>query len=462
LISCHTGHNDATQSLLASAANTLRALCRERVNEHYRRGQGSLVSGTGWLLGNQALALALQTASFLLLAQALGVTEFGRLAAIAALITIATPIATWGYEGILFRRAAREPEATPQALGQAVVAALLAGTATAIGLTILSSALLPATLPPSVIAALCVAELVFGRISFLFGVAFRVTERYSATLVCTLIAQTLRLLAALALYYSGPAANAATWAAFTLLLSLASVLVPLVLYFRAGSGIILSIKGLSTGITEGGYFTLSGLSRTICAHADKALLARESSASIMGPYAAASRLIDVAMQPLLALAAASYGRFFRSGSTGIGSSHELALRLLPFSIGYGALAGVSLVLLAPYAAPLLGPGFETVAEMAIWLAPLPLLRGLQYQAGGALTGAGHQHRRALLQLASAAFSVVLCIVLIPRFSWRGAASAAVLTDLLLSATLWFMLISLYRRGRADPGLGQTKLTSDDC
>lgn len=424
------------------------------MTQYYRHGQGSLVSGTGWLLGNQALALALQTASFLLLAQALGVTEFGRLAAITALITIATPIATWGYEGILFRRAAREPEVIPQALGQAVVAALLVGTATAIGLTILSSVLLPVALPPSVIAALCVAELVFGRISFLFGVAFRVIERYLATLVCTLLAQMLRLLAALALYYSGPAASAATWAMFTLILSLVSVLVALVLFFRAGGRIILSIDSLSGDLSEGGYFTLSGLSRTVCAHADKAFLARQSSALIMGPYAAASRLIDVAMQPLLALAAASYGHFFRSGSTGIGTGHALALRLLPFSIGYGALAGVALLLLAPYIAPLLGPGFETIADMAIWLAPLPLLRGLQYQAGGALTGAGHQHRRALLQLAFAVFSVALNAVLIPRFSWRGAAGAAVLTDLLLSATLWFMLISLHRRGSADPSLGR--------
>jgi O-antigen/teichoic acid export membrane protein len=92
----------------------------------------------------------------------------------------------------------------------------------------------------------------------------------------------------------------------------------------------------------------------------------------------------------------------------------------------------------------LGPSYAGVADAIRWLAILPALRAMHYFAADALTGAGHQELRTAAQVGVAVFNVALNLVLIPAYSWVGAAWASLASDGALAVSLWSILIVLAR------------------
>ena len=87
---------------------------------------------------------------------------------------------------------------------------------------------------------------------------------------------------------------------------------------------------------------------------------------------------------------------------------------------------------------------------------MPLLKTCHYFAADALTGAGHQALRTLVQVGVAGFNVLLNLWLIPAYSWRGAAWSSLASDGLLAAALWSCALVLRARsapsGSTAPGL----------
>ena len=65
-----------------------------------------------------------------------------------------------------------------------------------------------------------------------------------------------------------------------------------------------------------------------------------------------------------------------------------------------------------------------------------------------MTGAGHQGLRTAIQIGIAVVNVVLCLWLIPLYSWQGAAAASIASDGLLALAVWMALYQLGRRGRS--------------
>ena len=103
---------------------------------------------------------------------------------------------------------------------------------------------------------------------------------------------------------------------------------------------------------------------------------------------------------------------------------------------YGLAAGLVLTVAAPVLPLLLGDGFEGSVEVVQWLALTPLLKSLHYIAGDVLTGAGFQRLRTCLQIGVGAAAIGMAVWAIPLYSWRGAAGAAVVANVLLVVALW--------------------------
>jgi O-antigen/teichoic acid export membrane protein len=80
--------------------------------------------------------------------------------------------------------------------------------------------------------------------------------------------------------------------------------------------------------------------------------------------------------------------------------------------------------------------YARASEALRWLSLLPLVKTLHYFAADALTGAGYQATRTLLQVLVAGFNVLANFWLIPAYSWRGAAWSSLACDGLLAVTLW--------------------------
>jgi O-antigen/teichoic acid export membrane protein len=194
----------------------------------------------------------------------------------------------------------------------------------------------------------------------------------------------------------------------------------------------------------GGYFAVSLSASSIYGDIDKTMLARLGTLSATGVYAAADRAVGMAFLPIGALLAAAYARFFRAGVGGMRGSVAYAWRLTPIAVGYGAVAGVVIYVLAPLAPHILGSDFEDSVAALRWLAPIPVLSALYYLPADALTGANGQGIRTLLQLIAAGLNVGLNLLLIPDHSWRGAAWSTLISLAFLAVSLWTAALLLRR------------------
>jgi O-antigen/teichoic acid export membrane protein len=89
-----------------------------------------------------------------------------------------------------------------------------------------------------------------------------------------------------------------------------------------------------------------------------------------------------------------------------------------------------------------------VVEAVRWLALIPLLRCIHSFLADALSGAGLQRTRTGVQVVVALVNIALNLMILPRYSWRGAAWTSLGCDGLLVAV--FLSTVLYYR-HTQPG-----------
>jgi O-antigen/teichoic acid export membrane protein len=108
-------------------------------------------------------------------------------------------------------------------------------------------------------------------------------------------------------------------------------------------------------------------------------------------------------------------------------------------MGVSLAISVSLFLLAPAVPRLVGTSFSEGAVALRWLCLIPVFRAVHYITGSVLTSAGLQRYRTATQLTAALMNFGINLWLIPRYGWRGAAWASLLTDSALALMNWGML-----------------------
>jgi O-antigen/teichoic acid export membrane protein len=175
-----------------------------------------------------------------------------------------------------------------------------------------------------------------------------------------------------------------------------------------------------------------------------------------GLYAAAYRLVGVAMMPASALLSSSHFAVLQASR---GSSDQLrrALAYSAVTACYAVPALGVLALLAPWVPRVLGADFEGTSLILQLVAPIALVRALGGYAANGLLGLHRNALRTGLLVAGAAASLVLYLALIPAWSWRGALAASLVSELGLAAACWVALVRCQRlangRGSAHAGTG---------
>lgn len=397
--------------------------------------------GMGYLLRTPVLLVY-----FVLATRSLGVETYGVLAAVMALCAIAGPLASMGTNTLIIKHVSRDVDSARAWFGAGLSVSALGSVALGAAVLLAAPVLLPPGTPVVALALLLVGELVLARVIELSGAVFVATERMHLKTVIQLGFPTVRL-AAVAVLIAGP------WPVTLTGWAVAAVL---------GSGVWAAISfGLATGAVgrprwsmhiyrsdwrQGLLFVAGQGTTNVHDEADKVVLARLGGPEAAGVYAAAYRLIDVAYTPVRALLGAAYPRMFRHGASGTAAVTPLLLKVSRPALGYGLLAVPAVVLLAPFAPPVLGEGFADVAPVLVSLAGLVLLRALRALPADALSGAGHQGSRTVAQLAVAFVNVMALLVLVPRFGLWGAVSSTLATEALLAIVLW----SIWARKRRAP------------
>lgn len=424
-----------------------------------RLRRSRFVQNSGWMLAGQGLRIVVQAVYFVIIARALGASQYGGFVGVAALIAVLAPFATWGAGNVMIKNVARRPSTFQHFWGAALHATALSAGILGVVAWAAARLVLSQTVPTVLVVEIIVADLLFARLVDLGGQAFQAHDRLSRTATTQFAISAIRLVAALLLATLVPGrATASQWGALYLAASAVSAAVTLYWAFRELGFPDWAARLTRPQLAEGFHFSVTNSAASIYADIDKTMLARMATLEAAGFYAAAYRILDVSFVPIRSILFAAYGRFFSAGESGVRGAIRYARKLVAAGVVYSVFAALAIYALAPIVPRFLGPEYARSVIVLQMLCVLPLLRTLHYFAADALTGADRQGLRSGVQAVIAVGNVLLNLVLIPRYTWRGAVWSSIASDGMLAACLWVAVAVLSARERsASPAASPTVL-----
>ncbi|MEL6501802.1 MAG: oligosaccharide flippase family protein [Cyanobacteria bacterium J06623_1] len=412
--------------------------------------QSSLAQDTLWMLFSKLFNIVMQAAYFIIIARLLGRENYGSFIAITAVANLIFPFVPLGSEHLLIKNVSTNRATFNTNWGNGLVLSTTNGSLFTIILLLLSPMIFPGDVPLGAILLILVADLICLALLDLGYKSLMATNMINKTAQLGILSTCSKLLAALSLVVFFPNPTVASWSYlyFTSSVVMATVTILLITKMLGTPRPIFS--ELKSNIIQGFYFSISTSANNINANLDKSMLSKISGVGATGIYASAYRFIDVGNTPILALFGATYTRFFQHGASGIRGSLSFAKKLLPILSLYAIASVIGYWLLAPFIPLILGEDYRDAIEALLWLSPLPAIATFQYLAADTLTGSGNQKSRSVVQVGAAMVNVLLNIILIPLFSWKGAACATLISDSLRLVCLWLIVFFLYRReGKQD-------------
>ena len=406
--------------------------------------QSLLVRNMLWMLGADGGATIIQGVYFVILARGLQASEFGALVGALALVSISTPFAGWGGGRVLIMAVARDRRVFAMYWGNALVSIVTTAICLLIILKFVGHCALPVS-AGALIPGLALAELLFNPIAESCAQGFQGFERLEGTAGVRLVRSTGRMLTAILFVHTVSGPRASAWVQWNLLSSIVTTTIVFVATAKILGLPKLTFSLLRSSVKDGWYFSLGLAFGSIFNDIDKAMLVRLSTFEATGIYGAAYRMIGFAFLPVSSLLAASYSKFFQIGESGIGSTLVFSRRLLPFAACYGFFACLALEVFAPVVPHILGQGYGQSVQAIRWLALIPLFQSVHQLAGDTLTGASYQPLRSSIVGGVAVLNILLNLLLLPRYSWRGAAWSSLICDGTLAVCLWLAVAALSQR-----------------
>lgn len=418
-------------------------LSRLRILQSFRGS--TLTRNTVWMLLGLGLRLVIQALYFTVIARSLGARNYGAFVGVVGLVGVVSPFGALGSGHLLIKNVARSFAQFKVNFGLALLTTLLSSSILFGLVALVSHFVLPVAVPFKLVMLVAASDLFGNSTITICGQAFVAFERLKWTALINVMLSALRLGAAVilvALYHSP---SALQWGSFYFGSTCLVAIVALGLVIVKLGAPALNLSRTVTEFGEGLYFSVSKSTETIYNDIDKTMLARLGTLEATGIYGAAYRLIDVSFAPVFSLLAAAYPGFFRAGMRGISASLQYAKPLICRALGYASFVSIALLTSAGIIPYILGGEYRLTVEALRWLAILPVLKVVHFFLSDAMTGAGHQWLRSLIQLGVAVFNVLINLWVIPAYSWRGAAWSSIASDTLLVCGLGTAVLVLCRR-----------------
>lgn len=408
--------------------------------------ESALARNVFWTMSGDGVRLFLQAFYFVLIGRALGAREFGAFVGAVALVALVAPFSSWGTGFILLKEVARDRGAFSRCWGMALSTTAVFGSVLLCLVLLVSRVAFGTAVPLRALLLVAISDAIVVRVLDLATQAFTAVENLRTGAGIYVALSVARTLAAIYLTLAVPSPSAQSWALLYLISTCAAAIYAIGAVTRAFGRPRLRLHFSRPEFREGFYFAVSQASQTVYNDLDKTMLVRFGGLEATGIYGAAYRIVDVSFAPVSALTQATLARFFRQGKSGIAGSTRFARKILPYSVSYGLLAAVFLFVASPILPVLLGPGFIMATTALRWLSPLVFLKSIHYFLANSLSGAGHQGRRALVQIGTVVINVVLNLWLIRAYSWRGAAWASLASDGALVLGLLVAIVSIRGTG----------------
>jgi O-antigen/teichoic acid export membrane protein len=419
----------------------------------HRLKRSSFARDAGHLTLGQGLRLVIQAVYFVLIARLLGPNRFGAFASIVAMAGVLSPFSGLGTTNLFIKNVRSGKRSAGVCWGNGLVATLTSGTLFVIAIFAVDL-LFQLRIPLGVAAAVCCSDLVLLRITELAMFGFGAIDRMKENARQAVVSSALRLIAIAVLVPFGHRVTLLWWAWAYFLATAAGTAYAVSRATLSWGRPQFDFSGLRADVREGIYFSVGTAAATVYNDIDKVMLGKISFVQV-GVYAAAYRIIDVSMTPVRALVSAAYPHFFRLGVGGIAPTYSYARTQIGRACLYSLILGPALWVGAPLLPHLVGASYEQTVPALRWLALLPLLRSVHSFFADALSGAGFQGLRCLIQIVVAGVNVGLNLIILPAYGWLGAAWTSLASDGLLLLCLWMAL--QYKLGRDE----ETTLTAVD-
>jgi O-antigen/teichoic acid export membrane protein len=405
---------------------------------------GGLLRDTTHLSIGQGFRLVIQAAYFVLLARSLGPDAYGAFVTVVAMAALLGPFSSLGTPNLFIKNVRSGKREASVCWGNGILLTVISGTLlSALGLGL--SVLLHLKTVPFAVTIVCFADLVLLKVTELAAFGFTALDQMKQTSIQSVVASLLRLAGIAGLIVTTHPVTLHRWVIVYLVTSLLGMMYALWKGSQEWGRPAIDLQALREDAAEGVFFSVAGSATTVYNDIDKIMLSRLADLTATGVYAAAYRVIDVTMTPVRSLAAAAYPQFFRKGMGGMAQTYPYAWSLIAKTAIYGSLASTGLWLLAPVLPHVLGTRYEAVVPAVRWLAVIPLLRCVHSFLADALSGAGLQRVRTGIQVCVALINIALNLVILPRYSWRGAAWTSVGCDGLLVVLFWSSALYYHRR-----------------
>lgn len=400
-----------------------------------RMKASGLVRDTTHLSLSMGLRLIVQAGYFVLLARSLGPDAYGAFAAVVAMAAVLGPFSGMGTTNLFIKNVRSGKRGAAICWGNGLLITVLSGSLFS-GVLASLNYLFRFKSGSFVVIIVCISDLVLLKVTELASFGFAASDRMKQVSIQGVVVSLLRLFGIVALIAVAHRVNLDRW---VLIYLFSSFLGAIYAIFKGSQlwGIpAIDLKALREDVTEGVFFSIGSSATTVYNDIDKIMLSKLSDLASTGVYAAAYRVIDVSMTPVRSLVAAAYPRFFTRGVHGVRATYQYAMLLIAKAALYGALLFVALWLFAPILPYILGAKYDSAVPALRWLALIPFLRCFHVFLADALSGAGLQRFRTGVQVIVAMINIGLNIVILPRYSWLGAAWTSLGCDGLLVVVFW--------------------------
>lgn len=409
---------------------------RTRLGFGYRPGR----LGRNALLGSAGLGLraVIQAGYLLVVSRWLGAEGYGLFAGSVALVTLGTPLANWGSSLLLTSHIARDRRSSRAMWATALVQTGVVGSLLVVCALVVSALMLHQRLPLLPMLLLALSELILLPAALAANSQCFALERGVASAITVCLVPLGRILALFAVVAMGLAASPEHAAAAHFAGSIAGLL--------AVFAVVAAIDGwpawrarlpLRDATQQGTAYAISNAAGTSYQEVDKVLMLQILGAAAVGSYSVAFRVASIFILPIAALISATLPRLMALHGNGGQSGTSRAL--LAAALGYGLLAGIAMMIAAPFVPLLFGSGYEQATTYLLLLTPWPVLFAWRQCLAAGLTASNRQQLRSTVEMAGLALVVALNSILLSRIGETAAVASLLLTEAAVSVIFWMTI-----------------------
>jgi O-antigen/teichoic acid export membrane protein len=408
---------------------------------------GKLARNASWSFFGQMVSIVLQAGYFVVIARLLGSTNYGIYTGAFALVSIVSQYSSLGSGFVFLRRVSADPASFSKYWGNILTTTLTFGTLL-VGVLVLVGHFAISSVHASLILFIAIGDTVCQQLISTVGQVFQAFENLRTMATLNMSMNVLRFALALGLFISLNHASAYQWAFASMLVSVVAAICAIVAVSVTFGRPTFSFRTVFEHISEGFVFSLSGSTTYIYNDLDKVMLGHYGMNAANGIYTTAYRVLNICTTPITSIHNATFPRFFQLGTKGARATEPFARKVLRKTTLFGIAGAIGMFAFAPIIPHLVGKSFAESVVALRWLCLIPLFRCFHLSAGDALAGAGYQNYRLVTRICAAVLNFGLNLILIPRFSWLGAAWASLATDGGLGVIDWVVIRWLISREKS--------------